>query len=154
MSFVPSIRMVSVDLSTGQVSRRLIEDREILGKFLGGRGYATWSLLKTVDPHLDADNPESPIVFAPGVLTGTSAPSSGRTSVIFKSPVTRRFFKTNVGGHFGAQLKFAGIDPGGERSDHASIFKIKKAPAGGGENHDGHTGMAKEEQFHGAAEPA
>jgi aldehyde:ferredoxin oxidoreductase len=110
MSFVPSIRMVSVDVSTGQVSRRLIEDREIIGKFLGGRGYATWSLLKTVDPHLDADNPESPIVFAPGVLTGTSAPSSGRTSVIFKSPVTRRFFKTNVGGHFGAQLKFAGID--------------------------------------------
>ena len=109
-SIAPSIRTLSVDLSSGQVSRHLVEDRDAIGKFLGGRGYATYSLLKTLDPHIDADSAESPIVFAPGVLTGTSMPSSGRTSVIFKSPVTRRFFKTNVGGHFGAQLKFAGVD--------------------------------------------
>ncbi|MEW5815491.1 MAG: aldehyde ferredoxin oxidoreductase family protein [Spirochaetota bacterium] len=104
------INILTVDLTSSTVAHSKIEDKSLLKKFLGGRGIATHFLLKTLDPHIDPYDPESPIVFAPGVLTGTFVPSSGRMSVLFKSPATGRFFKTNVGGHFGAQLKFAGID--------------------------------------------
>ena len=103
-------RALTIDLSSGKVSRKEIADQDFITKYLGGRGIATELLLDSIDPAIDPDDPENPLIFAPGVLTGTFAPSSGRTSVIFKSPATNRFFKTNVGGHFGAQLKFAGID--------------------------------------------
>jgi aldehyde:ferredoxin oxidoreductase len=96
-------KVLTIDLSSGNVSRKEIADPDFIAKYLGGRGIATELLLEAMDP-------DDPIIFAPGVLTGTFVPSSGRTSVIFKSPATNRFFKTNVGGHFGAQLKFAGID--------------------------------------------
>jgi aldehyde:ferredoxin oxidoreductase len=102
--------LLMIDLSSGSISRKQIADRDFITRYLGGRGIATELLLSGTDPGIDPDDPESPLIFAPGVLTGTMAPSSGRTSVIFKSPATGRFFKTNVGGHFGAQLKFAGID--------------------------------------------
>jgi aldehyde:ferredoxin oxidoreductase len=103
-------RVLSIDLASGEVSRKEIADPDFITKYLGGRGLATELLLDETDPAIDPYDPESPIIFAPGALTGTFVPSSGRTSVIFKSPATNRFFKTNVGGHFGAQLKFAAID--------------------------------------------
>ena len=103
-------KILTVDLTSGGVSADSLPDKEFGKKYLGGRGTATHFLLEKLDPYLDPFAPEAPIVFAPGVLTGTVVPSSGRTSIIFKSPATGRFFKTNVGGHWGAQLKFAGID--------------------------------------------
>ncbi len=103
--------VLSVDLSTGDVSRQeTIVDEEAARKDLGGRGLATRHVLRHWDPRLDPLSPEAEILFVPGVLTGTIVPSSGRTSVLYKSPATGRFFKTNVGGHFGAQLKYAGYD--------------------------------------------
>ena len=49
------------------------------------------------------------------------------------------------------ELQLAGVNSAGESSDHAAVFKLEKAPAGGGENHDRHAGMAKDEQLHRAA---
>ena len=105
-----SMNVLTVDLSSQQTSRREINDPELLKRYLGGRGIATYMLLSDYDPLMDPYDPKAPIIFAPGVLTGTVAPCSGRTSVLFKSPATGMFFKTNVGGHFGPQLKFAGYD--------------------------------------------
>jgi aldehyde:ferredoxin oxidoreductase len=101
---------LNVDLTSRSISWESESSTDVLVKYLGGRGLATHALLKTLDPHIDPFDPGNPIIFAPGLLTGTAAPSSGRTSVVFKSPATNRFFKTSVGGHFGAQLKFAGVD--------------------------------------------
>ena len=52
------------------------------------------------------------------------------------------------------KLDLSGVDPGGESGDHAAIFKLEKAAAGGGKNQDRQAGVAKDEQFHGAAEAA
>ncbi len=105
-----AFKVLTINLSSGEVSRKEIGDSDLMSRYLGGRGIATLMLLESIDPEIDPNDPENIIIFAPGVLTGTMAPSSGRTSVIFKSPATNRFFKANVGGHFGAQLKFAGVD--------------------------------------------
>ncbi|MDI6705212.1 MAG: aldehyde ferredoxin oxidoreductase family protein [Bacillota bacterium] len=110
MQAVKPVEILTVDLSSREITRDKIEDVELIKKYIGGRGIATYSLLSSMDPEVDPYSPESPIVFAPGVLTGTIVPCSGRTTVLFKSPATGRLFKTNVGGHFGAQLKFAGYD--------------------------------------------
>jgi len=92
------------------VKKDIINDKEFIKKTLGGRGLGTYLYLSKYDQLLDPFDEGSPIIFAPGSLTCTHIPCCGRTSVIFKSPVTRRFFKTNVGGHIGPQIKFAGYD--------------------------------------------
>lgn len=104
------VEILTVDLSSGSISRTQISDEAYILKYLGGRGIATHMLLNEYDPKIDAYDEKAPIIFAPGVLSGTIVPCSGRTSVLFKSPATGEFFKTNVGGHFGAQLKYSGCD--------------------------------------------
>lgn len=51
-----------------------------------------------------------PLVFATGPLVGTAAPTSGRMSVISRSPLTGTIFDCSVGGRFGTTLKRAGYD--------------------------------------------
>ncbi len=104
------IDILTIDLSNGSISGHQLNEKKHIKKYLGGRGIATSILLREYNPDMDPYEDNAPIIFAPGILTGTIIPSSGRTSVLFKSPATNRFFKTNVGGHFGAQLKYAGYD--------------------------------------------
>lgn len=104
------IDILTVDLSSGEIRHDKINDDSLVKKYIGGRGIATHMLLEEMDPNKDPYDEGASIIFAPGALTGTIVPCSGRTSILFKSPATGEFFKTNVGGHFGAQLKYAGYD--------------------------------------------
>lgn len=101
---------LKINLSDGSIEEKEYADQDLLKKTLGGRGLATYIYFKEYDLSLDPMDECSPIIFAPGSLTGTMAPCSGRVSVIFKSPATGSFFKTNAGGHFGGGMKFAGWD--------------------------------------------
>lgn len=73
-------------------------------KFLGGRGLSAKILLKEVDPRCDPLGPENKVIFAPGVLSGTMAPTSGRMSVGAKSPLTGGIKEANSGGQAGQKL--------------------------------------------------
>ena len=68
-------------------------------KLLGGRALSAKILLIECDPTCDPLGPENVLVFAPGVLSGTSAPTSGRLSVGAKSPLTNGIKEANVGGN-------------------------------------------------------
>lgn len=103
-------KILKINLSTKTSSVEIISDKELIRKTLGGRGLATYIYLRDSDLSLDPFDERSPLIIASGSMTGTAFPSSGRMSIIFKSPMTGSFFKTNVGGHFGAGLKFAGYD--------------------------------------------
>ncbi|MBI2922679.1 MAG: aldehyde:ferredoxin oxidoreductase [Planctomycetes bacterium] len=77
---------------------------------LGGRGLSMlllWKLLPRVTGPFDPDNP---VIFAPGVLTGSSAPSSARFNVSAKSPETMALGDSNAGGTLGASLAGLGWD--------------------------------------------
>jgi aldehyde:ferredoxin oxidoreductase len=102
-------RILNVDLASG---RTWTEDlaREDLLQFLGGRGINAKLLYERVGPGIDPLGPENVLIFGPGTLTGTSAPSSGRTSVTCKGPATGLYLKVSVGGHLGAELKYSGYD--------------------------------------------
>ncbi len=79
-------------------------------KYLGQRGLATKYLVEEVDPQVDPLSPDNKLIFATGPLTGTGASTSGRYSVITKSPLTGALACSNSGGYFGPELKFAGWD--------------------------------------------
>jgi aldehyde:ferredoxin oxidoreductase len=65
---------------------------------------------RRVQAGIDPLGPENVLIWSPGTLSGTSAPSSGRTSVTCKGPATGLYLKVSVGGHLGAELKYAGYD--------------------------------------------
>jgi len=102
-------RILNVDLSSGRIWREEVEQEDLL-RFLGGRGINAKLLYERVPKGIDALGPDNLLIFGPGTLTGTSAPSSGRTSVTCKGPATGLYLKVSVGGHLGAELKYAGHD--------------------------------------------
>jgi aldehyde:ferredoxin oxidoreductase len=76
----------------------------------GGRGIIAHYLLKEVPAGADALGPDNVLIFAPGVLTGSPVPGTGRHSVGAKSPLTGAFGESEAGGFWGAELKRAGWD--------------------------------------------
>ncbi|OGT76191.1 MAG: hypothetical protein A3I78_04050 [Gammaproteobacteria bacterium RIFCSPLOWO2_02_FULL_56_15] len=73
-------------------------------KYLGGRALSARILLEECDPGCDPLGPKNILVLAPGVLSGSSAPTSGRLSVGCKSPLTGGIKEANVGGNPGQDL--------------------------------------------------
>ncbi len=65
---------------------------------LGGRGLTSQILLDEVEPACHPLGEFNKIVFAPGLLTGTTAANSGRLSVGGKSPLTGGIKEANAGG--------------------------------------------------------
>jgi len=98
-----------VDLSSGRVESRPIE-RDLLVRYLGGRGLAARLLWDLVSSGSDPFDKQNPLILLSGTLSGTPAPASGRTTITCLSPATGLYLKANAGGHFGAGLKFAGFD--------------------------------------------
>ena len=78
--------------------------------YLGQRGLATRYLVDEVDPTVDPLGPDNKFIMTTGPLTGTMASTGGRYSCVTKSPLTGAIACSNSGGHFGAELKFAGWD--------------------------------------------
>jgi aldehyde:ferredoxin oxidoreductase len=81
-----------------------------LERFVGGRGVGQSILFNELTPSIKALDPENIIVFGTGPLTGTLAPISGRLEIDSKNFVTGGVGSSNVGGHFGSELKYAGFD--------------------------------------------
>jgi len=73
-------------------------------KFLGGRALSAKILLREVDPTCDPLGPDNKVILAPGVLSGSIAPTSGRMSVGGKSPLTNGIKEANSGGQAGQKL--------------------------------------------------
>jgi aldehyde:ferredoxin oxidoreductase len=96
-----------VDLTHRKVSKRPYT-KELAGQYIGCRGYNAALLWDMVPQGTDPLSPENVLIFGTGPLTGTSAPSSGRISVTTKSPSTNFYLKTNVGGAWGSEMRFAG----------------------------------------------
>jgi aldehyde:ferredoxin oxidoreductase len=72
--------------------------------YLGGRALSAKILLEEVDPTCDPLGAGNKVVIAPGVLSGSLAPTSGRMSVGAKSPLTGGIKEANSGGQAGQKL--------------------------------------------------
>jgi aldehyde:ferredoxin oxidoreductase len=102
-------RVLHVDLGSGEFSPRSIgEDR--VRTWLLGSGLGAHLFLEGMDAQRDALDPASPLLIFTGLLTGTFAPAAARSSWCGRSPLTGIWGESNVGGHWGAELRFAGFD--------------------------------------------
>jgi aldehyde:ferredoxin oxidoreductase len=88
------------------------EDTAKYKKFIGGMGFGTKILADEVPPGTKPLDEASKVVFAVGPLTGSGAPLSSRTNVSLLSTFTKynAIVDAHMGGHFAAQMKFAGFD--------------------------------------------
>ncbi len=102
-------KVLRVDLTAGTCADEPL-NMEWAAKYLGQRGLATKYLMEEIDPKVDPLSPDNKLIFATGPLTGTMASTAGRYSVITKGALTGAIACSNSGGHFGAELKFAGWD--------------------------------------------
>ncbi|MEM1614107.1 MAG: aldehyde ferredoxin oxidoreductase N-terminal domain-containing protein, partial [Thermoplasmatales archaeon] len=102
-------KILRVDLGTEEIR---IEDTNMqwAREYIGGQGLATRYYIDEVDPKVDPYSPENELIFAPGPLTGTNAPTASRYMVVTKSPLTGTITRSNSGGYFGARLKHSGFD--------------------------------------------
>ncbi len=66
-------------------------------KALGGRGLTSTIVCDEVDPQAHPLGPNNKLVFAPGIVTGTTASTSARVSVGAKSPLTGGIKESNAG---------------------------------------------------------
>ena len=81
--------------------------------YLGARGLAAKIVWDEYPEPVDAFDPRNPLMVFPGALTGARSPYSGRTNVCAFSPQGYPypwFTRSNIGGHFGGELKRAGYD--------------------------------------------
>ena len=76
---------------------------------LGGRALIAGLMLAEVPAQCDPLGPNNKLVFAPGLLGGTSLSSSDRLSVGGKSPLTGGIKEANCGGSGGSDLACLGI---------------------------------------------
>ncbi|MFP4477019.1 MAG: aldehyde ferredoxin oxidoreductase family protein [Desulfatibacillaceae bacterium] len=77
--------------------------------FLGGRALTSRIIAKEVPPDAHPLSSANKLVFAPGLLCGTTAPNSGRISVGGKSPLTHGIKESNAGGTVALALARLGI---------------------------------------------
>jgi len=94
-------KIIRVDMMTQSVSVEAFAPER---KLLGGRALSAKILLDECDPKCDPLGPDNVLVFAPGTLSGTSAPTSGRISMGCKSPLTGGIKEANAGGDPGQDL--------------------------------------------------
>ncbi len=71
---------------------------------LGGRALTSTIVAKEVDPLCHPLGANNKLVFAPGLVTGSKAPTSGRISVGGKSPLTGGIKEANAGTTFAQKL--------------------------------------------------
>ncbi len=100
-------KIASINLST-RVVETLHPSPEVYRKFVGGKGLAGHYLRPYIT--LPWDDSDMPILIFTGPLVGTAAPTSGRSTVMSRSPLTGTIADTSVGGRLGFQLKRAGWD--------------------------------------------
>jgi aldehyde:ferredoxin oxidoreductase len=93
--------MIRVDMTRQTVEVVPFPDEWTL---LGGRALSARVLLEECAPGCDPLGPDNVLVMAPGVLAGTSAPTSGRISMGGKSPLTGGIKEANAGGNPGQDL--------------------------------------------------
>jgi len=104
-------RILRVDLSAMTV--RVQETAPYVPDYLGARGIAHRIVWEEYPEPVDGFDPRNPLMVFPGVLTGARAPYSGRTNVCAFSPQGYPypwFTRSNIGAHFGGELKRAGYD--------------------------------------------
>jgi aldehyde:ferredoxin oxidoreductase len=103
--------ILRVDLAQGSVDKEPLPGEDVLRKYIGGTGLGLYYLLHEGPPQVQATDPQAPLIFMLGPLTGTPAVNSADWSVICYNLCIP--YAAGVGhahGYWGAYLKHAGYE--------------------------------------------
>lgn len=102
-------KVLRVNLTTKEVSKEDLPEK-ICKDYIGGVGFGIKYMFDEVPANVDPLSEENKLIFAPGPLSGTSAPCASRMALVTKSPTTNTIAVSLSGGYFPVELKFAGYD--------------------------------------------
>jgi len=100
------MKILRVNMTDGTTAFENVPDKWMA---LGGRGLTSNAVNDEVPPLCNPIGPNNKIIIAPGLLTGTVAPSSGRLSFGAKSPLTNTIKESNAGGMASQHLVRLGL---------------------------------------------
>jgi aldehyde:ferredoxin oxidoreductase len=103
-------KILRVDLTTGKVSTEPLSEK-LAKDYIGGIGLGIRLLMDNSRPGADAFDPDNPLIYLTGPLSGTLGPTGGNSyAVVSKSPATGGIGNAESHGFFGPDLKRAGYD--------------------------------------------
>jgi aldehyde:ferredoxin oxidoreductase len=102
-------KILNIDLNTKttKIEKTNLNDAR---DFIGAKGLGAKILMDRLPIKTDPLSSKNILMFTTGPITGTSAQTSGRGTVVTKSPQTGLFLDSHFGGFFAAELKKAGFD--------------------------------------------
>lgn len=108
MKTIRNLKVLEIDLSSQTIKEKIL-DKKIQEKFIGGMGIGVKILYDLVGPNIDPLSEDNVIIITTGALTGTAAPTNGRTHILTKSPITGIIGMGNFGGLWGQKFKASGF---------------------------------------------
>ncbi|MCG2776083.1 MAG: aldehyde ferredoxin oxidoreductase family protein, partial [Desulfobacterales bacterium] len=102
-------RILKIDLSKKSFGIDTVGD-EILKKYLGGKGLASYLLYELNPPGVDPLDPANSLIFATGPVTGSAIWGSCRYGVFTKSPQTGFYSESYAGGKVPEAIDSTGFD--------------------------------------------
>jgi aldehyde:ferredoxin oxidoreductase len=102
-------KLLVVDLTNKTIETRAIPEKWV-ELYSGQKGLGTRILMEGFSPDTDPLSPENRMVLATSIMAGTIVSSSSKLAIVSKSPQTGTISDGSVGGHIGAELKYAGYD--------------------------------------------
>jgi len=101
--------ILNVDLTKEKITKQPFEKSTAVN-FLGGDGLGNKLLFDRLPVDTLLMDPRNLFILSTGHLTGTLAPSCGRLSVVFKSPVSSLIGTSKSGGFLAPEIKRTGYD--------------------------------------------
>lgn len=102
-------KIIRVNLTERKIEKEEL-DSGLTKQWLGGRGFIAKILYDELPQGTDPLSPENKLIIASGPLSGTFWPSAAKILFGTKSPLTRGYGDSNLGGFLMAELKYAGYD--------------------------------------------
>ena len=103
-------KILHVNLTTGETRTESLSE-EMAKNYIGGIGLGIRLLFDNSKAGTDAYDPENPLIYLTGPLSGTMGPTAGNSyAVVSKSPATGGIGNGEAHGFFGPDLKRAGYD--------------------------------------------
>lgn len=100
---------LEINLTSAKIEKTST-DVDLFKKWYGGRGVIAKMLYDRVPRDADPLGPENLFIMTSGIMSGAFIPGGAKVEFGSISPLTNGHGDSNMGGHIGPELKFAGYD--------------------------------------------
>jgi aldehyde:ferredoxin oxidoreductase len=122
-------RLLTIDV-TSQTSDITPLQPAVLERYLGGKGLATYLLLKNNPPGVEPFSPENHLIFTTGQFCRSQIWGSSRFGVFTKSPLTDFYAESYSGGRVPEAIDACGFDAIMIKGQAATPISIRVTPQG------------------------